>query len=650
MTRIALTLLVNFLILSCFSQRQPGTENKKAMAAFNKALELNTAKQYEAAVQSARKAADADENFVDAFMLLGQLYLEIGENEKAISSYQSVAALNPNFSSETYYYLGRLYFDNGEYESATENFRTYLSRKQRKPNLELTARKFLVNSEFAMESIKSPQPFDPVNLGPNINSAMGEYYPCLTADDNTIYYTRRLEDGRSSQGFQEDFYVSTKDSGSWVKSQNLGKPINTGDHNEGAPTISSDGRTMVFVVCESFGDGDYGNSRTGYGSCDLFIAHKEGDNWVKPENIGESINSSAWETQPSLSSDGRTLYFIRGYRERTREITGQDVWTSTLSDDGKWSTAQRVGGKINTLGQESSVLIHPDGNTIYFSSDGHPGFGGEDIFVSYKLGQEWGLPKNLGYPINSKNDENSLTVSAAGEMAYFASNRAGGLGGLDLYSFILPENVRPLKVSYVKGLVSNKKTNSPLEANFQLIDLETKAVVISSKSDKIMGDFLVTLAANKDYALNVSKPGFLFHSENFSLKEGTAFNEPKKLDIKLSPIEKGETVILRNVFFDTDKFNLKPTSEVELDKLVDFLVKNPVLKIELGGHTDDQGETTYNQKLSENRAKAVLDYLVNKGIDASRLSAFGYGESKPMATNSDEQGRAQNRRTEFKVL
>lgn len=371
---------------------------------------------------------------------------------------------------------------------------------------------------------------------------------------------------------------------------------------------------------------------------------------MKPENIGEAINSFAWETQPSLSSDGRTLYFIRGFRDKSRVITGQDIWYSRMNDFGEWSTAMKVEGKVNSAGAESSVLIHPDGNTLYFASSGHPGFGGEDIYVSYKEGQEWGLPINLGTPINSKDDENSLTVSTAGEMAYFASDRSGGLGGLDLYSFILPENVRPLKVSYVKGLVTNAKTNDPLEASFQLIDLDTKEVVVSAKSDKVLGDFLVTLAANKDYALNVSKPGFLFHSENFSLKEAGSADKPTELNIKLNPIEKSVFVILRNVFFDTDKSELKSTSEAELEKLVDFLTKNPSLRIELGGHTDDQGDEVYNQKLSENRAKAVVQYLIEKGIDAGRLTAVGYGESRPNESNETEAGRAANRRTEFKVL
>ncbi|MES2630125.1 MAG: OmpA family protein [Bacteroidota bacterium] len=652
MNRFLLFLVLSLSVVTTLqAQRQPGTSDKKALAAFNKALEANNARQYKAAIEQAQRAASYDENFADPYMLMGQLYAETGEFEKAITSYERVLELDPDFSSEAYYLLGRLYFIKMDYATASGHFKTYLGRKQRKPSLDAVAKKFLVNSEFSAEAIKHPQPFDPKNLGEAINSPMGEYYPGLTADDNTIYYTRRLIDRSHPQGFQEDFFVSTMEKDGWNKSRNLGAPINTSDHNEGAPTISADGRIMVFVVCEAMGDGDYGNKRTGFGSCDLFIAHKEGNSWVKAENIGESINSVHWETQPSLSSDGRTLYFIRGFRDKSRTITGQDIWISEMKDDGKWSEAKRLEGKINTPGQESSVMIHPDGNTLYFASDGHPGFGGEDIFVSYKEGTEWGEPKNLGYPINTSNDENSLTVSAGGEVAYFASDRAGGLGGLDLYSFILPENVRPLRVSYVKGLVSNAKTGAPLEASFQLIDLETKNVVISSKSDKILGEFLVTLAANKDYALNVSKPGFLFHSENFSLKEGSGVNEPIRLDIKLSPIEKGEIVVLRNVFFDTDKFDLKPTSEAELDKLADFLDKNPALRIELGGHTDDQGDAVYNQKLSENRAKAVLTYLVNtKGIAASRLTAAGYGESKPIEDNATAEGRALNRRTEFKVL
>lgn len=645
MRRLVLALFLVLSVTGTFAQPRGGSQNKKAMEAFNKALAYNNARQLAPAIKEAIKAAEADEEFVDPHLLLGQLYMEAGDADKAIASFKEVLRINPDFSSEVYYSLGRLTFDRAEYEEASEYLTSYLARKVRKPGLEPKAKLFLNNANFAKEAIKHPQDFNPTNLGSAINSAFSEYYPALTADDNTIYYTRRLEDG---QRIQEDFFVAKRDSAGWNKSVNLGGPVNTGDHNEGAPTISSDGRTMVFVVCEGL-DGDYGNDRTGFGSCDLFITYKEGPRWGTPLNLGETVNSSAWESQPSLSSDGRSIYFVRGYRDRSREVKDQDIWITNRDEAGKWSVAEKVKGAVNTTGQESSVLIHPDGNTLYFSSDGHPGFGGEDIFLSRKEGDSWGTPINLGSPINTNTDENSITVSAAGAMAYFASDRKGGFGGLDLYQFELPANIRPLKVSYVKGFVTNQKDGRPLEASFQLIDLETKAVVVSSKSDRINGDFLLTLPANKDYALNVSRPGFLFHSENFSLKDQPQ-DEPKVLNIALSPIEKGETVVLRNVFFDTDKFDLKQESEVELDKLVDFLTKNSALKIEIGGHTDNVGDDAHNQKLSENRAKSVMSYLTTHGIDATRLTAFGYGESKPVADNEAEEGRAQNRRTEFKVL
>ncbi len=650
MRQLSLLLVFSFLLMGCYAQRTPGSENKKALTAFNKALESLNNKKFKDALEHTEKAIEEDENFVDAHLLAGQLYEDLGQYNQAIVAYEKTVELNPDFRSECYWRLGMLYFGADDFVKSAENLRTYLSKPKRKPTLEEPAKRLLANAEFAAEAIAHPQPFNPVNLGSAINSEMGEYYPCLTGDDNTLYYTRRLIDNTSGQGFQEDFYVAKKVNEKWEASKNLGSPINTPDHNEGAPTISADGRTMVFVVCEAYGTMDYGNSREGFGSCDLFIAYKEGNSWIKPHNLGELVNSYAWETQPSLSSDGRTLYFIRGFRNKTTEITGQDIWFTTRGDDGKWQQAKKVEGLINTGGQESSVAIHPDGYTLYFSSDGHPGFGGEDIFVSYRKGQEWSKPLNLGYPINSKGDENSLTVAATGEVAYFASDRPGGLGNLDLYSFVLPENVRPMKVSYVKGLVTSAKTNLPLEAEFRLIDLETKEVVVASKSDKVQGDFLVTLPVNKDYALNVSKDGYLFHSENFSLKESKSINEPRELNIALHPIEKGEVVVLRNVFFDTDKFDLKPESEVELDKLHDFLLKNPALKIELGGHTDNQGDDAYNQLLSENRAKSVMQYLVSKGLDVSRLSSFGYGETKPVDTNETPEGRAKNRRTEFKVL
>jgi outer membrane protein OmpA-like peptidoglycan-associated protein len=301
---------------------------------------------------------------------------------------------------------------------------------------------------------------------------------------------------------------------------------------------------------------------------------------------------------------------------------------------------------------EESVFIHPDNMTLYFSSAGHPGMGGLDIYMSKRQPDgEWGKAINLGYPINTFNDENSLLVNPGGKIAYFASNRNGGFGDLDIYQFDLPEDIRPEKITYVKGKIYNSKTKETLEANFELVDLETQQSVTKSYSQK-NGEFFVTLTANKNYLVNVNKDGFLFYSDNFSLKgKETDFSKPFLLDIPLDPIDTGSVVELKNVFFDVGKADLKPESKAELDKLGAFLIKNPSLKIELGGHTDTDGIRKSNIILSENRAKAVYDYLVTTTkIDVARLKYRGYADLKPKVKNDTPENKAKNRRTEFKVL
>jgi outer membrane protein OmpA-like peptidoglycan-associated protein len=359
------------------------------------------------------------------------------------------------------------------------------------------------------------------------------------------------------------------------------------------------------------------------------------------------VNTNRWETQPSFSSDGKTIYFIRGDYGRGNG----DIYTATLQNNGKWSAPKKLSDKINSTGDEESVFIHPDNQTLYFSSDGHVGMGGKDIYVSRRQPNgEWGEAINLGYPINTAGDENSFFVSRDGKTAYFASDRDGGFGGLDIYSFDLYEAARPGKTIYVKGKVFDAVTKLPLEADIDVVDLETKQSVLQYASDKKKGEFLICLPLNKNYAFNTSRPGYLFHSENFALNENKDY-KPIIINIPLSPITKDSSVILRNVFFDTDKFNLKEESKVELDKLVDFLKKNPTLKIELSGHTDNVGDKKHNQVLSENRAKAVEDYLAANGIAKERLTHKGYGDTKPICPKNDSDDcRQTNRRTEFKVI
>jgi outer membrane protein OmpA-like peptidoglycan-associated protein len=522
-------------------------------------------------------------------------------------------------------------------------------QKEEEPVRKARARLGIENCAFAARAILQPVPFEPKNLGPAVNSADPEYFPCITADDATLIYTRRVKAPEIEYyGMQEDFYVSHRGAdGAWQAARPI-PTVSTAQYNEGAGTLTPDGRFIIFTKC-ALEDGSYGGTMRGLGSCDLFISRRVGDRWSPPENLGPPVNSRNWESQPSMSSDGRTLYFVRGVRKGSG-ISDMDIHVTSLQQDGTWSKPEKLGPQVNTPGQEESVQIHPDGRTLYFSSDGHPGFGGLDIYVSRMQDDgTWGKALNLGYPINTGGDENSLLVSADGEVAYFASDRPGGMGDLDLYGFELYPEARPVAVSFIKGKVTDKSNGQPVEADVELFDLASGKLATAAYSDPKTGEFLVCLPRGRSYALNAGAEGYLFFSKNYDVSVD-ASAEATDLDVPLSPLTSGSVIALRNIFFNTASFELLPTSNAELDKLATLLKNNPTLRIELGGHTDNVGADAANMVLSDQRANAVRDYVVAKGIDSGRITAKGYGETKPVAANESEEGRALNRRTEVTVL
>ena len=336
------------------------------------------------------------------------------------------------------------------------------------------------------------------------------------------------------------------------------------DGNEGAQAISPDGRFLVFTAC---------NRPDGYGSCDLYISERLNNKWSMPKNMGNIVNSKSWDSQPSISANGKTIYFASS---RAGGSKGQaDIWTTTRNGNGSWTKPENIGDLINTRGIEFSPFIHPDNTTLYFSSDGHPGMGGMDIFYCKRDATgSWGVPKNIGYPINTFGDESSLILNANGDMAYFSSDKLGGFGKNDLFKFELYEEARPDPVTYLKGVVYDNETKEKLEAKFELIDLENEHTVVESYSDRVNGEFLVCLPTSNNYALNVSKEGYLFFSENFTIPEAARNKvEPYLKNIPLKPIKVGETVVLRNIFFDFDKYTLKKQSVVELKRLIALLNK-----------------------------------------------------------------------------
>ena len=484
----------------------------------------------------------------------GQALLD-NNPDKAFQHFEKALKAEPTFA-EVHLTMAAWLMDHDSLDLAEEHLRTFLrTDKGKHKRWGAGAEHDLKCIAFRREAMANPVPFTPVNMGPAINSPDDEYLPTLTADGRTLLFTRY-----NRPSMAEDFYYSRLIDGKWSKAVRMAEPLNS-DDNEGAGCISQDGRILYFTAC---------GRPDGAGRCDLYISYRKAGGWSQPQNLGPAVNTSGWESQPCLSIDGQTLYFVS---DRKDGYGGMDIWRSTLVE-GRWSKPVNMGPGINTKGDEKSPFISFDNQTLYFSSNGHVGMGGMDLFMCRRTGDStWSEPQNLGYPINTRGDESSLIVSPDGRTAIFSSDQFGGQGGLDLYSFALPEQVQSEPVVY---------------------------------------------------------------------KEEITEVAPE--------LEVGESITLKNVFFQTGKYTLLDISIVELDKVVEMMQHHPTLRIELGGHTDNVGNAAANQKLSEQRAKAVYDYLVQHGIAAGRLSYKGYGQTQPVADNSTADGRRQNRRTVFTII
>ncbi len=639
MMRLVMVILMCVLTMgSCIAQ-QYSSKSKKAIGYFEEGRKAYARKEFGNAINLFKMALDKDPNFLDAMLVLGDISYDLKRFDKSAEYYQMQIDANPNFFSGTYMNLAKALYRNGDYEKAKGNIDKYLEFPARNEVAQRVARDMKVRIYRAAELKASPVPFDPKKLD-GVNSKWEDYHPSITVDGQTMLFTRKDSVGvvRGRTMLKEDLYYAKRDekTGDWSQAMNFGTPINTKYFNEGAQCIAPDGQSMFITIC---------NKDDGMGGCDLYYAEKHGNRWSEPKNLGRPVNSNKWDAQPSLSSDGRTLFFTSA---RPGGKGKMDIYMSRRDSLGKWSAP--ISLDINTEGSELTPFIHSDGRTFFFASDGIPGLGGFDLYV-VKIDEDgnFGKPENLGYPINTNKDNHGMIVGPSGRYAYFSSEGEGQGSDLDLYSFELPEKLRAERVGYAKGKVIDLSTKKGIQAEFELIDLETGERILSSRSDDKDGSFLVSLPSHRNYALNVSKPGYLFYSENISLKDATE-SEPLLHDVELQPIEKGSKVVLNNVFFETASFELKNESRVELNKLARFLKKNPGVRIEIGGHTDDVGSDVNNQRLSENRARAVRDYVTGHGVEASRLTFKGYGESKPIASNKTEEGRAKNRRTEFMVI
>lgn len=607
--------------------------NRKAITHYQRAMNLAMDGNYTEGIKELEKAIKEEPGFADAWLSIAGMYGEMKKYAEACENYEKAKSVDSLYFIEYNLPYSINLAGMGRFQEALKAINDFLALPDLNENSLMAGAYRKKTYEFAVElSEQNNSPdyiFNPVNLGDSVNSKFSEYYPTLTIEGDQLIFTRRVNH------YNEDFFITEYKNGSWTQSRGLLGDINS-NMNEGAQNISQDGEWLIFTGC---------NFPDGYGSCDLYISYKTIDGWSAPVNLGPEINTRHWESAPSLSPDKQELYFSSN---RPGGYGGSDIYVSKLQPNGRWSEPRNLGPVINTAGSESCPFIHADNYTLYFTSDGHMGYGNNDLFKSNKQNGEWTTPVNLGYPVNTIEDEGSLVVAADGITAYFASDRGDTRGGLDLYTFELRPEIRPVKTLWVKGKVFDKETLKSLPSAIELTDLATGEIVSRIQTD-LESNFLITLPVGKDYAFSVNRKGYLFFSESFMLSQNPP-DSVYNIEIALQPLSVNASIVLNNIFFDLNKYELKPESSIELDNVVQLMKENPEIKVMISGHTDSTGREEENRQLSARRAQSVVNYLVQKGIQANRLKYEGMGSSKPIAPNSTEAGRAKNRRTELKVI
>ncbi len=572
---------------------------------------------------------------------IGMSYGQKNEYYKALK-YFSSAKKNGNMSPELDYFYGKSLHQNHKFDQAIASFEVYKAKLNPTDKRIQELDRLIEYCKNGAELIKNPVEVTITNLGPSINSKYADFCPAINADESMIVFTSRREnttgnmlDPQDNQYF-EDIYFSKKTNNTWQPAENVGKEINTNSH-DACVGLSADGQEMIVYKTFSKENGD------------LYISDLEGQSWTTPKDLGPNVNSKNWEPAASLSADGKTLFFSSN---RPGGFGGTDIYVSKKTESGEFGVAKLMGAEVNTPYDENSPFIHPDGKTLYFSSNGHKSIGGFDIFattVDLKTGEITSRTENLGYPINTANDDVFFVWSSDSKRAYFSSVREDGLGEKDIY-MLQRKNKEAALVVY-KGKVLDCDNKTPLYSKIQVTDNTTGEIVGIYHTNTLTGEYIVVLPAEVNYGIQVEveTPGYLFYSKNIDISNLKNYEEVKDtICIKNATV--GSKIVLRNVFFDVNKSTLRKQSEVELNKLFDIMNHDKKLKIRVGGHTDSDDTNEHNLKLSEARAHSVRDYLINKGITSDRVQWIGYGEDRPSVPNDTPENKQLNRRTEVEIL
>ncbi|HAN49914.1 MAG TPA: hypothetical protein DCQ08_02765 [Amoebophilaceae bacterium] len=614
------------------------SRSTKAIQLYEQAIIHHARQEYREATQYFKQALKKDKRFVEPYLQLAKIQQQIDDFAEAINLLRQAQHYLPK---DKYYSLHHeialLYYRSGAYQKAQEVLTQLPDPSVLPAALQLQVEYLKRDVAFSLEQIKMPVVFKPRLLPAPLNQFSSQYFPVLTVDQKTLFFT-----ARSSQTHgKENIYISHKDgTDNWSPPQPLTGKINT-EYNEGTCTIAADGKMLVFTACSRPGN---------HGICDLYAIYKKGDQWTTPRNLGPHINSKGWESQPSLSADGKTLYFVS---DREGNYGKKDIWKSTLQNDGEWSKPVNLGPPINSKGREISPFIHPNGQTLFFASDRCPSLGGLDIYYSNWVNDQWTTPANLGYPINKHKDQASLFITADGQKGYYADGNQKGTDyySSHLYEFDFPKDlIQCPKSDFIKLQVANAKTGQAMGVQVAVYDLEAGTEQACLPVTQEDGELMVVVNEGKEYGIFLNKEGYLFESIYIDYKnhDKPIISAPEK--VLLKPIEVDQTQVLKNIFFDFDQYMLEPRSSTELNRLVEFLQEHPALRIEIEGHTDQIGTADYNYELSTKGAQAIYDYLIASGIDAQKLTYQGYGKSRPIASQDSSSSRQLNRRVAFKII
>jgi outer membrane protein OmpA-like peptidoglycan-associated protein len=627
----------------------PDVENKKAKKLYDQAFDKFRDKKFNEAYPLFRQVLEIDSACPKCFFFMGLInFKKIDYNLKAATKYFEESLKEcPDFDIYVYYYLGDIYYGAEKWALAEKYLSTFLKDpgKIDSDANQARAASMLKYAKMYNKLLGTPVPFNPVVVK-GVSSSTDEYIPSISPDGETMFYARVIQlppnknDLIQKPVFTEKFYFSKKKNGMFDNGQEMPYPFNMNE-NEGGASVTIDNNQLFYTVCKDIGS---------YNNCDIFYTKKdEADLWSDPIPLENVNTDSTWESMPSISSDGNTLFFIS---DRPGGFGGYDIWFSKKNDKGIWSIPENMGKNVNTPGNEKTPFLHADGLTFYYSSDSPnlTGLGGYDIYYSRMQSDgTWGKAVNIGYPINSEADDAGFFVSLDGTTGYFSSNKLKGIGGWDVYAFDLYKEARPDEMKIVKGSIKEETSEKPLNARIEIKNVETRKVK-QIPVDSITGQYALVINTKNDYILTVKKQDYAYESKLIPAEDTMRQEAVKEIDFDVKPIVVGQSYKLNDIYFASNEFSLNKDTKAILDGFIEFLEENKHIKVSIQGHTDNIGRDEDNLLLSDNRSKSVYDYLIEHGIASDRLSYKGFGKTKPVAPNDTEAGRAKNRRTEFVIL